>query len=190
MTAFEVGQCFGEAALLKKTHHEFTIVADGDVTLLVISRESFDSLCGSIAEIQSRTGGVEFCRVPSLLQKLKIPGLHIFSSSRQNNKSNFCTDPAPSDSDEQAPTPIPPRVNRRRRSSICAESINPSDDWVAPTFPHTEEEVARLDGYLSKTVLLSHLDTEARKTSINALEKKEFPKGSERITQVSNLFAR
>jgi CRP-like cAMP-binding protein len=75
--SYEVGSCFGESSLLNGDPHEATIIADGDVSLLVISRESFDALCGSIAAIQSWASPSEFARAPSLSQKLKIPGFHV-----------------------------------------------------------------------------------------------------------------
>jgi CRP-like cAMP-binding protein len=55
---------------------------------------------------------------------------------------------------------------------------------VPPSFPHSDEEVSRLSAYFTKTVLLAHLDNESRQNVINAMERKEFPNGTDIISQV------
>ena len=67
---------------------------------------------------------------------------------------------------------------------MFVEAVQVDEKWVPPTFAHTSEEVRRLQEYVSQTILLSHLNTQLRDTVIDALERKEFPKGYEIIQQV------
>jgi hypothetical protein len=70
-----------------------------------------------------------------------------------------------------------------RRQNVFVEAVEIDADWVAPSYPHTEEEEARLHGYVSKTVLLAHLDQQAKQTVIAAFQKLSFRSGQAIITQ-------
>ena len=50
-----VGDIFGETALQSQSPYEFDVIALGNVSLLVISRESVEQLCGPIEDIVART---------------------------------------------------------------------------------------------------------------------------------------
>jgi CRP-like cAMP-binding protein len=82
-----VGDIFGEAALHSQASHEFDIVAQGSVSLLVISRESVEQLCDSIEDILARTscGGaaapdIQKKELSSMTGSLSIEGSMTFSS--------------------------------------------------------------------------------------------------------------
>ena len=95
----------------------------------------------------------------------------------------FNPDPAEDYSDSEI---APPRmVFRPRRESVFVEAVHVDEKWVPPSYPHTPDDVSRLRGYMAGTVLLSHLSTHLRDTVIDSLERKEYPKGAEIITQVS-----
>ncbi len=82
----------------------------------------------------------------------------------------------------------PPRMNfRPRRESVFVEAVQVDDKWVPPSYPHSPDETMRLRDYVANTVLLSHLSSNLRDTVINALERKEYPKGAEIIKQVSSV---
>ncbi len=66
---------------------------------------------------------------------------------------------------------------------MFVEAVEIDANWVAPSYPHTEEEVARLHEYVSKTVLLSHLDQQAKDTVIAAFQKLSYSSGQDIITQ-------
>jgi hypothetical protein len=77
---------------------------------------------------------------------------------------------------------------RPRRESVFVEEVQIDETWVSPTYAHTPEEVDRLRGYVAKTILLSHLNTQSRDAVIDALERKEYPKGANIITQALSFI--
>jgi hypothetical protein len=83
------------------------------------------------------------------------------------------------DSDEAPQRP----VFRPRRESVFVEAVQVDDKWIPPSYPHTAEETGRLRGYISNSIMLSQLSIQSRDIVINALERKEFPAGTEIITQ-------
>ncbi|OJD09708.1 hypothetical protein ACJ73_10133 [Blastomyces percursus] len=75
-----------------------------------------------------------------------------------------------------------------RRTSVSAESLNPSnsgaDCWVPPYHPKTPEQRSRLQHAVSSNFLFSHLDEEQFETVLNALVEKPIPaQGIKVITQ-------
>ena len=65
------------------------------------------------------------------------------------------------------------------------EAVEIDENWVAPSYPHSEEEIARLNEYVSKTVLLAHLDQQAKDTVIGAFQRKSYTSGQNIITQAN-----
>ena len=90
--------------------------------------------------------------------------------------------PSSSESATPAAAPKPAHVGRRRQN-VFVEAVEIDENWVAPSYPHTEEEIARLHDYVSKTVLLAHLDQQAKDTVIGAFQKKSYTSGEAIITQ-------
>ena len=85
-----------------------------------------------------------------------------------------------------APAPAPKAAHvGRRRQNVFVEAVEIDENWVAPAYPHTEEEIARLHEYVSKTVLLAHLDQQAKDTVIGAFQKMSYTAGQAIITQAS-----
>ena len=107
------------------------------------------------------------------------------------------SNPAPDvDPNEHDGSPVPaPRAvpklpvafNANRRVSVSAEAMNPdkfkSDSWKPPVNDLTPEQRAELAKTLSRNFLFQQLDVNSKKTVVAALMKKEFPKGTEIITQ-------
>ena len=84
----------------------------------------------------------------------------------------------------EAPKPAATGKRARRRGSVFVEAVEIDSSWVAPTYPHTAEELERLDGYVAKTILLSLLDTQAKKSVIGAFQKRTYQATEDIITQV------
>ena len=85
-----------------------------------------------------------------------------------------------------ADAPPSPRKVRpaKRRGSVFVEAVQVSSNWEAPSYPKSADEVERLRGYVSRTVLLCHLDFSAKETVIGSFQKKEIEAGHDIITQV------
>lgn len=66
-----------------------------------------------------------------------------------------------------------------RRTSVSAESLNPSsagaDSWAPPLHPKSEEQISRLRTAVSGNFLFSHLDDDQSETVLNALVEKPIP---------------
>jgi hypothetical protein len=73
----------------------------------------------------------------------------------------------------------------RRRGSVFVEAVEIDATWVAPSYPHSQDEVGRIEGYVANTVLLSLLDLQAKKSVIGAFQKMTYPAGQDIITQVA-----
>ncbi len=74
-----VGDIFGEDSLHAQTPYEYDVVAEGPVSLLVISRDSIEQLCGSTAEIVARTTGPASTtdaekEISSMTEKVTVKG--------------------------------------------------------------------------------------------------------------------
>lgn len=82
---------------------------------------------------------------------------------------------------------LPVAFNANRRVSVSAEAMNPdkfkSDSWKPPVNDLTPEQRAELAKTLSLNFLFQQLDANSKKTVVSALVKKEFPAGTEIITQ-------
>ena len=63
------------------------------------------------------------------------------------------------------------------------EAVEIDENWVAPSYPHSEDEVVRLTNYVSKTVLLSHVEGQAKASLIGAFQKMNYSQGDEIIQQ-------
>ncbi|QSS51343.1 camp-dependent protein kinase subunit regulatory [Histoplasma capsulatum var. duboisii H88] len=89
---------------------------------------------------------------------------------------------------EESSSGFPYNYALGRRTSVSAESLNPSnsgaDSWVPPYHPKTPLQRSRLQTAVSSNFLFSHLDEEQFETVLNALVEKPIPaKGIKVITQ-------
>ncbi|PGG97691.1 cAMP-dependent protein kinase regulator [Blastomyces parvus] len=79
----------------------------------------------------------------------------------------------------EPPSGLPHNYHLGRRTSVSAESLNPSnsgaDCWVPPYHPKTPEQRSRLQHAVSSNFLFSHLDEEQFETVLNALVEKPIP---------------
>lgn len=84
-------------------------------------------------------------------------------------------------------TKLPTSFNANRRVSVSAEALNPdkfkSDSWKPPKNNLTDEQRAELAKTLSSNFLFQQLDANSKSTVMSALMKKQFPSGTEIITQ-------
>ncbi len=85
---------------------------------------------------------------------------------------------------KEAPKPAASGKRAKRRGSVFVEAVEIDSTWVAPVYPHSPEELERLDGYVANTILLSLLDTQAKKSVIGAFQKKSYQAKEDIITQV------
>ncbi|KAL2375171.1 hypothetical protein RJ035_007845 [Blastomyces gilchristii] len=80
---------------------------------------------------------------------------------------------------EELSSGLPHNYALGRRTSVSAESLNPSnsgaDCWVPPYHPKTPEQRSRLQHAVSSNFLFSHLDEEQFETVLNALVEKPIP---------------
>ncbi|KZZ96933.1 cAMP-dependent protein kinase regulatory subunit [Ascosphaera apis ARSEF 7405] len=74
---------------------------------------------------------------------------------------------------------FPPNYGLGRRTSVSAESLNPStcaaDNWTPPHHPKTPEQLARLKIALSNIILFNNLDEDQMTTILDALVEKPVP---------------
>lgn len=87
----------------------------------------------------------------------------------------------------KAAAKFPVAFNANRRVSVSAEAMNPDkfklDSWKPPVNNLLPEQRAELAKTLALNFLFHQLDPTAKKTVVAALMKKEFPQGTEIITQ-------
>ncbi len=69
---------------------------------------------------------------------------------------------------------------------MFVEAVEIDATWVAPSYPHSPEELGRIEGYVAKTILLSLLDVQAKKSVIGAFQKMTYTAGQDIITQVAS----
>ena len=83
---------------------------------------------------------------------------------------------------------IPPNYALGRRTSVSAESMNPtasaSDNWTPPSSPKSADQVSRLKTAVAGNFLFSHLQDEQASQVLGALVEKPIPaKGIKVISQ-------
>ncbi|KAH3667851.1 hypothetical protein WICMUC_005251 [Wickerhamomyces mucosus] len=81
---------------------------------------------------------------------------------------------------------VPTAFNANRRTSVSAETLNPKgikDDWKAPVFTKSPEQLQRLTESVTKNFLFSSLDNDSLSTVINALKEVEVPANTDVIKQ-------
>ena len=71
------GQSFGDSALSNQAPHDFTYVAEGPVTLLVMTKDALDHLCGNLAEVQNRGISDDEEKAVLLIEKIQISGTNL-----------------------------------------------------------------------------------------------------------------
>jgi len=80
---------------------------------------------------------------------------------------------------------FPNNYNMNRRTSVSAESLAPAsaDDsnWKAPSFPKSQEQIARLRESVSHNFLFSHLDDEQSAQVLGALQERKVPAKDVRV---------
>ena len=74
---------------------------------------------------------------------------------------------------------FPAQYGMGRRTSVSAESLNPTassnDNWTPPFHPKSQEQLARLKKSISGNFLFSHLDDEQSSQVLGALMEKPIP---------------
>lgn len=121
----------------------------------------------------------------------------LFKGFGVGKKSHHAPEPALDPNDPTAPeladapsrpsNKLPLAFNANRRTSVSAEAMNPdkfkSDSWKPPVNDLTEEQRAELAKTLSLNFLFQQLDKKAKETVVAALQKKEYTRSTEIITQ-------
>ncbi|KAI5293293.1 hypothetical protein KEM52_005675 [Ascosphaera acerosa] len=95
---------------------------------------------------------------------------------------------AAADTSRSAAHLLPPNYGLARRTSVSAESLNPStyaqDNWTPPVHPKTREQLARLKAAVQGIILFNSLDEPQMETILQALVEKPVPaKGIKIIAQ-------
>jgi cAMP-dependent protein kinase regulator len=84
-----------------------------------------------------------------------------------------------------SPQSFPNNYNMGRRTSVSAESLNPAaaddNNWKAPKFPKTPEQLSRLQAAVSNNFLFSHLDDEQSAQVLGALQERRIPSRDVRV---------
>jgi cAMP-dependent protein kinase regulator len=83
---------------------------------------------------------------------------------------------------------FPQNYNLNRRTSVSAESLNPTsaaqDNWTPPFYQKTDDQQSRLRAAVAGNFLFTHLDEEQASQVLGALQEKPIPaKGIKVITQ-------
>ncbi|KAL3424355.1 cAMP-dependent protein kinase regulatory subunit [Phlyctema vagabunda] len=82
---------------------------------------------------------------------------------------------------------FPAQYSMGRRTSVSAESLNPSsstnDNWTVPYHEKSEDQVERLKKAISNNFLFSHLDDEQSAQVLGALVEKKYPAKLKIISQ-------
>ncbi|KAI7906078.1 cyclic nucleotide-binding-like protein [Cokeromyces recurvatus] len=89
-------------------------------------------------------------------------------------------------SDEMPSLAIPPPSSRGRRTSVSAESMQPShkpDDFIKIVIPKTDEQRARIRTAIGNNFLFKNLDEEQYLDVVNAMAEKQFKEGAHVIEQ-------
>ncbi|KAL9078569.1 MAG: hypothetical protein Q9157_002527 [Trypethelium eluteriae] len=106
------------------------------------------------------------------------------SARRVPNQGSVTSNPQSPPSDNQS---FPNNYNMNRRTSVSAESLNPTssnDNFTPPHHAKTAEQQARLRAAVAHNFLFSHLDDEQSAQVLGALQEKAIPaKGIKVITQ-------
>jgi len=80
---------------------------------------------------------------------------------------------------------LPQNYNYNRRTSVSAESMNPSDvasdNWTPPRHEKTPAQLARLQKAISNNFIFQHLDEEQASMAIGALVEKAIPKADIKV---------
>ncbi|KAJ1493480.1 cyclic nucleotide-binding-like protein [Baffinella frigidus] len=168
----KVADFFGEIALLSGKPRQATVKAVGAVTVLVMSRDAFTRLCGPLFEILRRN--------MATYTTMELPEEAVPQGGVEEEVAVEETEEADEGEEESE---APARPQRGRRNNVFVESAKVEDDWVPPTSEKTEDERGRLEAYISKTALLSFLDSKARATVVSAFEKKTYSKDDDIIKQ-------
>lgn len=78
-----------------------------------------------------------------------------------------------------APQTFPNNYNMNRRTSVSAESMNPSGadegNWKPPVFPKTAEQEDRLRTAISRNFLFAHLDDDQTAQVLGAMQERKIP---------------
>ena len=92
---------------------------------------------------------------------------------------------------EQDPQSLPNNYNLNRRTSVSAESMNPTnsanDDWKAPYHQKTDDQQARLRKAVENNFLFSHLDDDQSIQVLGALQEKVIPSKGIKIIQQGDV---
>ncbi|KAL9094544.1 MAG: hypothetical protein Q9165_003103 [Trypethelium subeluteriae] len=106
------------------------------------------------------------------------------TARRAPNQGSLTSHPQSPPSDNQS---FPNNYNLNRRTSVSAESLNPTssnDNFTPPHHAKTAEQQARLRAAVASNFLFSHLDDEQSAQVLGALQEKAIPaKGIKVITQ-------
>jgi cAMP-dependent protein kinase regulator len=117
-----------------------------------------------------------------------LPGGNFGNFGFGANRSNPSQSPsAPPPGANTDPQPLPNNYNMNRRTSVSAESLAPtgSDDsnWKAPTYPKTEDQIARLREAVAHNFLFNHLDDDQSAQVLGALQERKVPAKDVRVIQ-------
>lgn len=74
-------------------------------------------------------------------------------------------------------------VRKQRNANVFAKQLDMSDDFVAPSFPKSEESIKFIDASLADNFIFASLSSEERRLLIDAMMKENVPAGTIIIQQ-------
>lgn len=82
---------------------------------------------------------------------------------------------------------LPNNYNFSRRTSVSAESMNPTatatENWTPPRYPKSAQQQERLRAAVMNNILFNHLDEEQTQLVLNALNEKPIPTGDIKVIE-------
>ncbi|KAK9768745.1 hypothetical protein K7432_000350 [Basidiobolus ranarum] len=118
-------------------------------------------------------------------EELYTSGPEDYATSSQHTSSTMGDEESEEDDIIGELHNIPPTLNRVRRTSVSAESMEPTDngEYLKMVIEKTPEQKERIETSISNNFLFKNLDDEQKKDTIDAMSEKKIFQGEEVIKQ-------
>ncbi|KAG0744219.1 hypothetical protein G6F62_008110 [Rhizopus arrhizus] len=124
---------------------------------------------------------------PLFEQKEQLEDTHMFDWNTNNNTENGCDEFEDEEHDDFStdllPSITPTNYNRGRRTSVSAESMAPTQDFIKVVIPKSQSQAERIRVSVSSNFLFRNLDEEQYQDVVNAMSEKQVESGTVVIEQ-------